>query len=788
MTAAGATAAPVRSPLDAMRGFRLRPAEGWLTVIGAMAMVATFGWSLIDANWTGTTSGDANFLPWVGMIGLAFGIVGAKIGWGRWRTHVVGAVFAGIFLPLVVGGIVLGPGTGWDLHALAARMAASLRVAQAVWSDLVIQNRPFTTQIAHYYLIFGGLVWGAGLLTGFSIFGHHRPLDAIVVVGLATIVNMALTTNDQLYMMIVFSAGALLVLVRTHVFDEEGVWARRRIGDPSSIGSLYLTGGGLFVAGAIIAASVLTFTASSAPLQGLWTDLPHSLQGLQDLLQKIAPPGGNVHGIGDVGFGTDVSTIGLWAPSDATAFRAQIVSGQDLTWKWRAGTYAIYTNYGWKQGDTRDEPTAARGVLLANDQAGDAPTTDNTRQVTYRITPDAFRDATILGPNQLYSVDRPTTAQVIGPGYFATVTTDQSGTYNATAKVRVPLDVPGGLTEERLRLAGTDYPADLMAEYGPASLPDGAMGPKATELLNTIKAQVKAPSYADPSNPYDLARTMETYLRDAKNFTYNTDVRSLRNQYCSNISSVECFATIKQGYCEYYASTMAVLLRASGVPARIAYGFLPSKADASGEQVVAAKQAHWWVEVWFPGVGWFEFDPTGGGVGKPTELPAGSIPVATPKVSKAPSTIGPVPSFGGPTQQSNGGQTGTGIGPFIAIAVILVVGFAALAVAALRRAPRRPMAPDMAWGSLSRLATRFGLGPKPSQTVYEYAGVLGDTVPGARLELTTIARAKVEVAYGRQDLGPDRLKRIAEAYQRLRLALLGVVVRRFFQRPRRRSR
>ena len=95
------------------------------------------------------------------------------------------------------------------------------------------------------------------------------------------------------------------------------------------------------------------------------------------------------------------------------------------------------------------------------------------------------------------------------------------------------------------------------------------------------------------------------------------------------------------------------------------------------------------------------------------------------------------------------------------------------------------MHPDQAWGSLARLAARFGLGPRPSQTVYEYAGALGDAVPAARVELTTIARAKVEVAYGHRDLGGDGLKRIAEAYHALRLAIIGVVLRRVIRRPRR---
>jgi hypothetical protein len=133
-----------------------------------------------------------------------------------------------------------------------------------------------------------------------------------------------------------------------------------------------------------------------------------------------------------------------------------------------------------------------------------------------------------------------------------------------------------------------------------------------------------------------------------------------------------------------------------------------------------------------------------------------------------------------------GGTTGTGVGPFIAIAVILIIGFAALAWAALRRVPTKPMHPDRAWGSLARLAARLGLGPRPSQTVYEFAGALADEVPSVRVELTTLARAKVEVAYGKRDLGPDRLRRIAEAYQRLRLALIGLVLRRGLRRDRRR--
>jgi hypothetical protein len=234
---------------------------------------------------------------------------------------------------------------------------------------------------------------------------------------------------------------------------------------------------------------------------------------------------------------------------------------------------------------------------------------------------------------------------------------------------------------------------------------------------------------------------------------------------------------------------MAVLLRHAGVPSRIAYGFLSAAGtrDESNVETVDGSLAHWWVEVFFPGYGWVEFDPTGWSIGQQQPLPSGSVAPATPRPSfsipprgptAAPTASGGVTGDGGP---------GAGIGPFIAIALILAIGVGALAFASYRRVPSRPMHPDQAWGSLASLATRFGLGPRPSQTVYEYAGALGDEVPTARVELTTIARAKVEVAYGRQTLESDRLQRIAVAYHRLRLALLGVIMRRVLRRGRRRD-
>ena len=126
----------------------------------------------------------------------------------------------------------------------------------------------------------------------------------------------------------------------------------------------------------------------------------------------------------------------------------------------------------------------------------------------------------------------------------------------------------------------------------------------------------------------------------------------------------------------------------------------------------------------------------------------------------------------------------TGPGPVIAIALLLAAAVGIIAFVAWRRGPRGPVTADGAYGMVTRLAARFGFGPRPDQTVYEYAGALAAVLPDARPELETVARAKVEVAYGGLRLGDDRLAALKEAQRRLRTSLLRLALRRDRRRKR----
>ena len=95
-----------------------------------------------------------------------------------------------------------------------------------------------------------------------------------------------------------------------------------------------------------------------------------------------------------------------------------------------------------------------------------------------------------------------------------------------------------------------------------------------------------------------------------------------------------------------------------------------------------------------------------------------------------------------------------------------------------RRGPRGAVTPEGAWQGIGKLAARFGFGPRPTQTAYEYATALGEVLPSMRPALETVATARVEVAYGGRVLEEDRIRALRDAYTKLRVGLLRLLFRR----------
>ncbi|MGI3782503.1 MAG: transglutaminase TgpA family protein [Janthinobacterium lividum] len=134
--------------------------------------------------------------------------------------------------------------------------------------------------------------------------------------------------------------------------------------------------------------------------------------------------------------------------------------------------------------------------------------------------------------------------------------------------------------------------------------------------------------------PYARAVAIQTYLRDPDNFTYDIQQRP-GNGYQALVN----FLTVdKRGYCEQFASAMAMMARVNGIPSRVAVGFLPG--SPSGDTYnVSVRDMHAWPELYFTGYGWVRFEPTPSV--QTGSAPAWTVPTnddATPSASAQPST------------------------------------------------------------------------------------------------------------------------------------------------------
>ena len=147
---------------------------------------------------------------------------------------------------------------------------------------------------------------------------------------------------------------------------------------------------------------------------------------------------------------------------------------------------------------------------------------------------------------------------------------------------------------EKLRAASSDYPSEILDNY--LQLPP-QLDTRIPQLATQITARAKT--------PYDKTVAIELYLRTRFGYTLE-----LTGKPGDDPLAHFLFET-RAGHCEYFASAMAVMLRTLGIPSREVNGFLPGEYnDLGGDYIVRASDAHSWVEVYFPGSGWFTFDPT----------------------------------------------------------------------------------------------------------------------------------------------------------------------------------
>lgn len=147
-----------------------------------------------------------------------------------------------------------------------------------------------------------------------------------------------------------------------------------------------------------------------------------------------------------------------------------------------------------------------------------------------------------------------------------------------------------------LRAAGENYPAWIRSQY--LRVPD-TVPPRVLALARDLTA-------TEPT-PFDRARALEAYLNT---LPYSLDVPLPPRDR----DVVDYFLfDLRRGYCDYYATAMAILARAAGLPARLAVGYATGTYDSATRTYhVKQADAHAWTQIYFPSYGWVDFEPTSG--------------------------------------------------------------------------------------------------------------------------------------------------------------------------------
>jgi transglutaminase-like putative cysteine protease len=345
------------------------------------------------------------------------------------------------------------------------------------------------------------------------------------------------------------------------------------------------------------------------------------------------------------------------------------------------------------------------------------------------------------------------------------------------ARSRTPLDASERYTvnsllslasELQLRQAGTNYPTWVTQRY--LQLPDGI-----PDRVKQLAESIAAPF----DSPYDKASAIESYLR--REITYNEKI----NAPPPDRDPVDYILfDLKQGYCDYYATSMAVMLRFLGIPARVVSGYAQGHYDAASEAyVVLLQDAHTWVEVFFPTYGWIEFEPTASQpvIARPGNSPDASgqdqglnaIPTPDPLDRKAETLDEEFPpNLGSNTSSSWAWLNPTKPGAWIGGALVLLALAGVTVWMMDNRRTGRLSTIGAIYHNMLRLAGWAGASTPVSQTPYEHAVAVSRVVPDGERPALYIAGLYTRERYGNKPSSRGEQTKANQAWRELRPKLV----------------
>ncbi|HZN43190.1 MAG TPA: transglutaminaseTgpA domain-containing protein [Actinomycetota bacterium] len=340
--------------------------------------------------------------------------------------------------------------------------------------------------------------------------------------------------------------------------------------------------------------------------------------------------------------------------------------------------------------------------------------------------------------------------------------------------------------------------ADALRAAGHATLIDGGIYINLPEDMPDEVRQMALDWTQDADTDFDKALAIQEHFRDTTQFRYD-ETTNLRG---GTRSIVDFLTKVKAGFCQQFSTAMAVMLRELGIQSRVVVGFSTgNRTRAGGPFSVTTRQAHAWVEAYFPDWGWMPFEPTPFRTNPVTtgytapEQPACPGPGCVDDPTAQPATPAQQPGGPGGAQQQrveqdprlNGGNIiplpapppiAEPEDPLSTARIALLVGAVLVVLALLlvppwralrrrlrmRRAaaePRRAIL--VTYDVFTERAGALGLGRRHGETLEEYRRKVTDTGYLSNGHLDRLTRLTTQAAYGPREPDPAQAHEAGDA-------------------------
>jgi transglutaminase-like putative cysteine protease len=573
-----------------------------LAVVLIVAAILTSATRLVATRWVSHLTMVQNVAVWGVIAGLALG----KSKFPRGVVFLF-AVAYGIFVIPWQLGLTMAEGIEWRerIFSMVGRITLVIR---DLLSQRDIQDNLF------FLSIMALMFWVFGVYAGFQIVRNANVWRAVLPAGLVLFVlhMFDAMVESRAWYIPVYIFLSLMLLARIHFLKQRRKWESERTHIPTDVGldlgriALGISIIIIFIAwnAPIMASTVSGFTEMYSNFNRPWLSLKDRMSFMFASLRA------------SVGFVSDsfgnVETLGLGSQRSnaiVMSIQAPAYPFVGARYYWRARVYDEYQSGTWTSNLLQTMTFTPDKNYFKQDPA------QNRFDAVFAITPYLAMGELFL-PSQPVWVSRP------GKVQYGSTSPDN---IDLVAFQAVPYIRPGevyqarsslaSITQYRMRLAGTEYPQWVLDRY--LQLPEN-ITPRTRELAQHIAQGL--------TNPYDITEAVTEYLR--RNIEYQVTI----DPPPKGQEVIDWFLfDYKKGFCNYYATAEVVLLRSLGIPARWAVGYAEGERVLTEEQMqtlrrgqdlpettsmdiasfnIRQKDAHAWPEVYFPGSGWVEFEPT----------------------------------------------------------------------------------------------------------------------------------------------------------------------------------